>query len=332
MKSLTIISLFVVFHSTLLAAPPNLSLRINIEPKEVILGIPLKLKLTLESKDSFTLDGGLGTCDEHTKIIVKDSTGNPAGIAAIDCSGFVACRGPFDSDGKKTYEGLLALEDEFFLPEGTFLISAEYRSLGPYLDRYSDTDIRPVEGIWIGEIKSNEVKVTVKYPEGEDLVAFQALRPSQEKLEPPENKLSWFLKLEGKKILQNYPKSNYAAWILWEKGQNNYLSLTHNDTLSVEEEFNLPLLIKENGMTVKEFMWETVTGILEPWERLVKDFPNFHKRPTILKGLAQIYIRTDETPKAIPMIKELLEKYPESDEAKKVAEYKAWMQQKNIWN
>ena len=66
--------------------------------------------------------------------------------------------------------------------------------------------------------------------------------------------------------------------------------------------------------------------------KLLRIFPTFQGGRRVLKGLAQAYIRIGESQNAIPLIKELLEKYPESDEAKKVADYKAWMQQKNIWN
>jgi hypothetical protein len=311
----------------------NLSLQLEILPTELIVGLPFLVKITLKSNTDFTLHGGLGFCDsEHTKIAVKDSSGNPIDIPAFDCEGLSVTTGLFDSDAKKTYQGSLSTEDEMYLPAGTYKISAEYSSLGPYLDKYSETDIRPVEGIWIGKLNSNEVKIIVKNPEGEDQLAFQALRPPQEKLESPENKLSWFIKLNREPILQDFPKSNYAAWVLWKNGQSDYISLMDNDTLSVEDEFNFPKLLKENGMKVSEYRWDTITGILEPWERLNKDFPNFYKRPEILKGLSQVYIRIDESQKAVPLIKELLEKYPDTDEAKKVADYKAWMQQKNIWN
>ncbi len=139
-----------------------------------------------------------------------------------------------------------------------------------------------------------------------------------------------FLRL-GQQIVHEYPKSNYAAWVLWKNGESSYLSYFYNDTLSVEEEFNFPLQLQEVGMTVREFRWSTVTGILEPWEQLSKDFPSFYKRPLILKALAQVHIRIGERQKAISIIKELLDKYPNTDEAKKVVAYKTWMQQKNIW-
>lgn len=128
----------------------SLSLRIEVQPDELVLGLPFTIKLKLESNESFTLHGSFGLCDDHTKVIVKDDSGNPAGIVAIDCGGLSMTLNPFDSDAKKTYQGLAITEDEFYLPVGIFKMSAEYHSTGPYLDRYTNTDQRPVEGIWIG--------------------------------------------------------------------------------------------------------------------------------------------------------------------------------------
>src|SRR5574338_227994 len=146
----------------------DLSLQLEIAPAEVLVGVPFLVKLTIKSNADFTLHGPLGFCDsEHTKMIVKDSSGNPTDIPAFDCEGISVTPGLFDSDAKKTYKGSTSTEDEMYLPAGSYKISAEYNSSGPYVDRYSDTDIRPVEGIWIGKLSSNEAKVTVKNPEGE---------------------------------------------------------------------------------------------------------------------------------------------------------------------
>lgn len=312
----------------------NLFLEVEVQPYEVLVGAPIIFKLNLKSEGTFTLHGQLGLCDEHTKILVKDSSGNITNTPAFDCEGLSVIKGLFDSDAKKTYYGLVSTQDEMYLPAGEYKISAEYNSSGPYIDRYSDTDIRPVEGIWIGKLSSNEVKVTVKNPEGEDQLAFKALRPLQEKLEPPENKLSWFLKLEGKQILQDYPKSNYAAWVLWKNGANNYSGIA-DSPMPIDKEFDYKSVLEEIESSLSPYPCTTrmeLLGVIEPWQKLIDDFQSFPKRTEALQGLAQAYIRNGEHEKAIPIIKELLEKYPESDEAKKVAEYKAWMQQKNIWN
>jgi hypothetical protein len=313
----------------------GLSIQLEIAPAEVIVGVPFLVKLTLTSNTDFALHGGLGFCDsEHTKINVKDSSGNPTAIAAFDCEGSTVERNLFDSDAKKTYGSIVSTQDEMYLPAGSYRISAEYRSSGPYVDRYSDTDIRPVEGIWIGELTSNEVKVTVKNPEGEDQVAFQALRPSQEELQSPENKISWFLKLKGEQLRKDYPKSNYAAWVQWKLGKIWFDEYGGSDS-SVKEDFEYQDFMNEvdraEPIAGANIYREKIQKIIELWSPLYKDFPEFVYRPVVLHGLAQAYIRNGEYPKAQPLIKELLERHSKSPEATKAIEYKKTLIEKGLW-
>jgi hypothetical protein len=112
-------------------------------------GLPVILKLKLTGSGNFALDNGFGHCDEHTTLIVTDSSHNVVSYVEDAPCGY-AQRSPLDSKHKIEFNGSAEASYEIFLLPGEYLISAHYTSFGPYLDRYSETDQRPVDGIWIG--------------------------------------------------------------------------------------------------------------------------------------------------------------------------------------
>lgn len=174
--------------------------------------------------------------------------------------------------------------------------------------------------------------MTVRAPQGDDQNAYLNLGPSPEESRSPE-KLSWFLKTKGEEILKDYPKSNYAAWIQWDIGKSlhDFLDM---DKLSVEEElvYNEYLKKMESGeLGSKESFRDELLHIVELWEPLYRDFPKFKNRPFVMQGLAQTYIRLGEFQKAIPLIKELLQRYPETESGKKIVAYKELMVKQKLW-
>ncbi len=178
------------------ASAQELTLILNVEQTEMPVGIPIIIHVTIRSDKAFTLRDQFGFCGEHTGLIVLDERGNAASpIREMGCA--VLEDTPFDSTAKIEYKNSASTDDEFFLNPGTYKIIATYSSIGPYLDRYSETDQRTVEGIWIGKLTSNEVKVTVKNPEGEDLKAFLDHRLSEKEISEVGAELPWFLKIRS---------------------------------------------------------------------------------------------------------------------------------------
>jgi hypothetical protein len=295
--------------------------------------MPFTLKIKLISNQSFTLHGPFGICDEHTKIIIKDHSGNPTQILSNFCGGVVASTNPLDSDTRRSYDGAALTEDEIYLPAGNYRISAEYHSIGPYLDRYSNDDIRPVEGIWIGELQSNEVHVKVKNPEGIDQNVILNLGLSPQDASSPE-RLSWFLKERGTQILEDYPKSTYAGWIQWTIGNATFNHYGGNET-SVKEDIDYPNFIREIDkiepiVGARDYR-EKMQRVIDEWEPLYRDFPNFSKRSFVMLGLAQVYIRQGEYQKAKQMIDVLLKEDSKSPENNKALAYKEALQAKGLW-
>src|SRR5262245_42473337 len=157
MKNTTnLILVLITLLSGSLCIAQDLTLQTQVETNKVILGFPINLKVTLQGKGKFTLpERFTAMCSTHTIFVIRDTTGNRSNFSFQGPCG-VTSTSPFDSDGKTEYDGSVSAETQIFLTEGKYTIYSIYRSKGPYLDRYSDTDQRPVEGIWEGEISSNE--------------------------------------------------------------------------------------------------------------------------------------------------------------------------------
>jgi hypothetical protein len=113
------------------------------------------------------------------------------------------------------YEDAAATAWNIFLLPGRYRIQAQYHSHGPYLDRYSQTDQRPVAGIWEGDLISNVAAVEVVAPQGEDLRALKQLGfgiINQNSL----TSIAPFLYQHQRDFLTMFPTSTYAAYVVWE--------------------------------------------------------------------------------------------------------------------
>ena len=233
-KTIKILVYFLFLWIGKFASAQDLKLVLNVEQSEMSVGIPIIISVTIKSEKDFTLHGPFNLCDGHTGLIIRDRNGNSVSpIVEMGCA--FPEMSPFDSETKAKYEKFASTNFEFFLNPGRYGIRANYVSRGPYLDRYSETDQRPVEGIWVGELSSNEVKFTVKNPEGEDQKAFIALRPSQEELPPPENELPWFLKIKGKEILQRLSQNRITPHgYCGKEVKMSYTNLMNSDKFLLE--------------------------------------------------------------------------------------------------
>jgi hypothetical protein len=309
------------------------SLSLSAEPQNVIVGVPILIKVKMTADETFVLHGTFGGCNGHLSFNVQDDSGNRVDLLSGDCP--ASETNPLDSYSKIEYPGLAEHEFEAFLPIGTYELSAEYHSLGPYLDRYSQDDIRPVDGIWIGELTSNTLELNVTAPEDGDQNVLLNLGPKPADLRS-EEALRSFLDSRGDQILKDYPKSTYAAWVRWRWGKGVYDdSSLQMKSLSVNEEFvyNNYLKRMESGELGSTSSFRPMfLAIIEAWEPLYKNFPKFIHRPEVLKGLAQAYIRIGEHKKAVPLISELLEKFVQTEPGKRAAKYKDLLIKNKFWN
>jgi hypothetical protein len=304
----------------------DLVLKIVPESTKVSVGLPVTFKLALNSETPFTLHGTFGVCNEHLVFEITDQSGQPA-----DFTFGHSCPPPdlsgFDSRGKMQYEGNVIKDVAMYLEVGTYTITALYHSKGPYLDRYSPTDQRPVEGIWLGELVSNTIRVTVSSPQGPDQSAWSDLAEPTNSLES----IASFLENNSDEIVEKYPKSTYAAWLMWVSGNSYFAEIKHD---SADKDFTFKLSVEEQEKTVPgsiEHYKKITDGIVSNWKPLYDGFPNFVHRDKLLLGLAQTYFVIGEPQSAISLIKELQQRFPESEMAKQSIAYRKVLIAKEIW-
>ncbi len=304
----------------------DLFLKIASESTKISVGLPATFKLSLESEAPFTLHGTFGVCSEHLVFEITDKSGNPADFTfGFPCPS--ADTRVFDSRAKIQYDGHVTRDLEMYLDVGNYMITARYRSLGPYLDRYSATDQRPVEGIWVGDIVSNTIAITVSSPQGYDQPAWLNLAAPTNSLES----IASFLKNNGAEIVGKYPKSSYAAWLLWVSGKSSFPEIKHE---SADKDFTFKLRVEEQEKEVPGSIqhYKKITdSIVKYWGQLYGDFPEFVYRDKLLLGLAQTYFVIGEPELSISLIKELQQRFPESEAAKESIAYRNVLVTKKIW-
>jgi hypothetical protein len=304
----------------------DLALKIIPESTKVSLGLPITFKLSLASETPFSLHGTFGICSEHLILEVKDQSGNQA-----DFTFGHSCPPPdqsgFDSRGKIRYDGKVVKDVVMYLDVGMYTITARYESKGPYLDRYSRTDQRPVEGIWLGELVSNPINVTILTPQGPDQPAWLDLAEPTNSLQA----ITSFLDDNGDEIVEKYPKSSYAAWLFWISGKSFFSEMK---PLGADKDFTFKSTVEEQEKEVPgsiEHYKKISDPIMKYWTQLYRDFPNFVYRDQLLFGLARTYFMVGEPQSAIPLIKELQQRFPESEMAKESIAYRDILIAKKIW-
>jgi hypothetical protein len=189
----------------------NLTLTLESETNEVILGLPLKLKATIRGDKPFVLPGTFGIdCNQYGGVFVTDKSGNRVGFSSgAPCPQFVEEQFPSESKAQYPNQGEAIVE--IFLPAGSYDVQAYYHSAGPFIDRYSDKDQRIVEGIWEGHARSNVVSVQVKIPDGDDRNALLNLGPASN---GSAEDYAMFILTHRKELLKNYPTSTYTTELI----------------------------------------------------------------------------------------------------------------------
>jgi len=132
-------------------------------------------------------------------------------------------------------------------------------------------------------------------------------------------------------LLENYRTSNYAAHLLWAQGHAWYDQVPASEP--EEDLLNDPKMVEllKNSIGPLRGLRENLNKVIEPWEELRRNFPDFVYRPDLLYGLTRVYCRLNESPKAVPLLKELLERHPQSEPAKKGKAYKDVLLTHNVW-
>jgi hypothetical protein len=205
----------IIFFLTMLSldvSAQELILRLEVESNSIILGLPFRIKATIQGNKPFVLNGRFGLyCDDYGGIIVTDKSGNRIYFS----SGSGPCpqveEGLFASQGKVQYKKEAEANSVVYLPAGSYNLQVAYHSHGPFLDRYSDSDQQPVTGIWEGELRSNLVSVEVKLPEGEDRNAIVNLGPA---FNGTAEDYAMFIPTHRIELLKNYPSSTYTTELI----------------------------------------------------------------------------------------------------------------------
>jgi hypothetical protein len=195
----------------------ELKLTVTAQPAHAVFGEPLRVAVSIGGQGSFVLPWVFGRCDQgHTRWSVVDEAGNRVPMSS---DGFLLCpqgkRTPYDSKAMHKYDSPVAADWSIYLLPGRYRVQAEYHSHGPYLDRYSDTDQRPVTGIWEGDLTSNVAVVEIVAPRDEDLRAlkqFGLATIDKDTL----NSVASVLHGHQSDLLAQFPNSTYAAYAIWE--------------------------------------------------------------------------------------------------------------------
>lgn len=137
--------------------------------------------------------------------------------------------------------------------------------------------------------------------------------------------------LKGKDLVERFPNSNYAALALWQEGLEEYTGFRE---IGAEKEFAYPEAQKkafEGSPGALASSRKLIMSVVTPWERLYSDFPSFGYRPELMLGLTRCYFRLGDYAKAVPLLQELLTKFPDSEWAKRGAAYKELLQAHGKW-
>ena len=172
---------------------------------------------------------------------------------------------------------------------------------------------------WSGEVHSNAVKIAINEPAGLDRDAFQAFHGQP--LSHP------------KELLKRYPTSNYAALVLWGQGLTWYsggampeIGASRDfEARKIQEE-----VYRESPGSFRSWIGQ-VNSIVVPWEKLFREFPDFNSRPQLLFGLSRCYMHLGEQQKAVPLLQELLSKFPDSEPGKKAVAYRDVLKAHELW-
>lgn len=134
--------------------------------------------------------------------------------------------------------------------------------------------------------------------------------------------------------MRDFPTSTYVAYALWAEARPGYPPGLDPPDASAEDEFMAIEKHRASGSSTRDAFdrfWNELRRPLEPLEKLYQQFPNFTYRADVLYTLVRAYFKLGEPDKAVPVLKELLEKHSVSSAAIKAQAYKQVLEGHSIW-
>jgi hypothetical protein len=134
----------------------------------------------------------------------------------------------------------------------------------------------------------------------------------------------------GEEVIKKFPTSNYAALALWEQGLKWYTRALPEKGPEGDLNFGKTADYREcpNCDCQRDF---GLCPITRPWEKLYRDFPSFGLRAHLLFNLSRCYFLMGARPRGVPLLKELLSKFPDSEPGKKAAAYRDVLKMHGLW-
>ncbi len=130
-------------------------------------------------------------------------------------------------------------------------------------------------------------------------------------------------------ILQKYPTSTYSAYLLWKLGHADYDPMRE---IGAERDFQIAEDYKKrNSEQMFRSYRKHLQGIIDPWEQLYRNFPEFICRPELLYALSRVYFQAGEQAKAAPLLKELEERHKSTEYANKAKDHVKVLKEYGLW-
>lgn len=200
---------------------------------------------------------------------------------------------------------------------GDYVLQYILSSSGPY----EQVDGKVVDA-WSGEVKSEEMRIRVLQPVGYELKAHEA----REALLFRGNQAS---QDDWMRFYGQFPTSIYTAYCLWSDGTTwTKPEMGAEKDFHWNEELRMSLSRCPSCLQTER---KVLLGIIQPWERLYRDFPNFPLRARLLYGLSRCYFHIAEPQRAAPLLNELLTKFRDDEYGKKAVAYKELLELHGLW-
>jgi len=196
-KVFILLNLFVL---TILAN--EFSLKIEIVPKKTILGTPIYLEWVMKNESKAEIKTGIipkydfliVITDENGKELKRVGTGEILYREGRDIK--VIKRG-------EEIRGSYNLSENYRLVAGVYKVYLRWRSNGIVLNAKT----KQYETVWAGDIRSNEEEFIIEEPNGIDKEVYNKYHYE------PEGKIMCCNK--PNEVLEKYPTSTYAGWVLY---------------------------------------------------------------------------------------------------------------------
>ena len=325
---------FFFLTARLVAAPPDLKLKLELASQHAVAGQPLPIKIVFSADAPISLPGHSDFCDGHLNLHVLDEAGKPADWTSTfpSCPTFDFCYASGADKPSLTIRKLA--EFEIILVPGKYRLQASFDSKGPY----QSCNRTPLK-FWEGSIQSQEEIIEVVSPGSADRKILNELgineaapAPSARQYLAAFDKIRW----DGSYaqwIIKKFPESLYAAYAFaGPKIMDNFSSIQGNvaETRSALELLNAlrnerrpsgACKASEKGLVIKGktgdcprySQAEMQRDNIAVGEAILKYHPDFPYLENAKFKLAQSYLILREDANAIPLLTELSTSSPDSE-------------------